>query len=755
MIRSSDPLAATFVPAGIGKDLFKSLLLTGIFLASVILPGISQNAYVQQNLVGDYPGLAPVTDTNLVNPWGLAFSATSPFWVADNGTGLSTVYNSTGSIEPLVVTIPPAGGKSGPGTPTGIIANSVAGFTSTNGSQAHFIFCTEDGTISAWSSGSTAVVRVDFSPSNSVFDGLASGASQGTNYIYATDFYNGWVDIFNTNYSLVGTFTDTALPAGYAPYGIQNLGGQLYVTFARQNGAGNSSVGGPGYGFVDVFGTGGNFIRRIATQGPLNAPWGLAIAPLGFGPFSGDILVGNFGDGLINAYDPNTTEWLGSLDDANGNPVSIGGLWALEFGNGKSAGSTHTLYFTAAEGLLGGLAPVNPGLTTGVIYSQSNLVSNLPGLAAVTDTNLVNPWGIAISGTSPFWVSDNGPGLSTLYNSTGGVLSVVVTIPPPGGQTNPAAPSGIIANSVAGFTSTNGTQAHFIFSTEDGTISAWSSGAEAILRVDYSPSNAVFKGLTSGASNGSNYLYGTDFHNGQVDVFNTNYSLVNWPGAFSDTNMPGGFAPFGIQNIGGQIYVTYALQDAEKHDNVAGLGNGYVDIFDTSGNLVQRLISQSVLNSPWGLALAPFGFGAYGGDLLVGNFGDGRINVFNPASGAWLGTLLANTNGAPIEVPGLWAIIFGNGHSGGDTHTLYFSAGINGESNGLFGSIAAVTPTFVDIINDADDLTLTWAGGGAGPFTVLQSTNLLTTNWVSIGVLTTNSVTVPKTNTAAFFRLQE
>jgi uncharacterized protein (TIGR03118 family) len=346
-------------------------------------------------------------------------------------------------------------------------------------------------------------------------------------------------------------------------------------------------------------------------------------------------------------------------------------------------------------------------------------------------------------------------GLSTLYNSTGGVLSVVVTIPPPGGQTNPAAPSGIIANSVAGFTSTNGTQAHFIFSTEDGTISAWSSGAEAILRVDYSPSNAVFKGLTSGASNGSNYLYATDFHNGQVDVFNTNYSLVNSPSAFSDTNMPGGFAPFGIQNIGGQIYVAYALQDAEKHDDVAGLGNGYVDIFDTSGNLVQRLISQSVLNSPWGLALAPFGFGAYGGDLLVGNFGDGRINVFNPASGAWLGTLLANTNGAPIEVPGLWAIIFGNGHSGGDTHTLYFSAGINGESDGLFGSIAAVTPTFVDIINDADDLTLTWAGGGAGPFTVLQSTNLLTTNWVSIGVLTTNSVTVPKTNTAAFFRLQE
>jgi uncharacterized protein (TIGR03118 family) len=734
--------------------------LAAIFLASATLPGISQNAYLQQNLVGNLPGLAAVTDTNLVNPWGLAFSASSPFWVADNGTGLSTVYGSTGAVESLVVTIPPPAGKYGPSRPTGIIANSVAGFTSTNGTQAHFIFSTEDGTISAWSSGGEAVLKVDFSSSNSVFDGLASGTSQGTNYIYATDFYNGWVDIFNTNYSLVGTFTDTALPAGYVPFGIQNLNGQLYVTFALQNGARQFAGAAPGDGYVDVFDTSGNFIQRIASQGALNAPWGLAIAPLGFGPFSGDYLVGNFGDGRINAFDPKTTEWLGSLEYVNGNPVSINGLWALAFGNGKSGGSTHTLYFTAGvngqlDGLFGGLVAMNPGLTAGVTYSQSNLVSNLPGLAAVIDTNLVNPWGIAITGTSPFWVSDNGSGLSTLYNSTGAIQSLVVTIPAPAGQTNPAAPSGIIANSVAGFTSTNGTQAHFIFSTEDGTLSAWSSGNAAILRVDYSSSNAVFKGLAAGDSDGTNYLYATDFHNGQVDVFNTNYSLVNLPGAFTDTNIAAGFAPFGVQNIGGQIYVTYALQDAEKHDDVAGLGNGYVDVFDTSGNLLQRLISRSVLNSPWGLALAPFGFGAYGGDLLVGNFGDGRINVFNPATGAWVGTLLANTNGTPIEVPGLWAIIFGNGHSGGDAHTLYFSAGIDGENDGLFGRIAAVTPTIIDITNNASGVTLTWAGGGSGPFNVLQSTNLAATNWVSIGVLTTNSVTVPNTNAAAYFRLQE
>lgn len=758
--RSCEFLGATFSKVGTGQNSFKSGLLAGLCLAGLTLPAISQNAYLQQNLVGNLPGLAAVTDTNLVNPWGLAFTASSPFWVADNGTGLSTVYNSTGAVQSLVVAIPPPAGQTNLATPTGIIANSVAGFTSTNGSQAHFIFCTEQGTIAAWSSGTKAVLTVDFSSSNSVFDGLASGNSQGTNYIYATDFYNGWVDMFDTNYSLVGTFTDPSLPAGYAPYGIQNLAGQLYVTFAQQNGNKQSAVGAPGYGYVDVFATSGAFIKRIASQGPLNAPWGLALAPLGFGPFSGDILVGNFGDGQINAYDPKSREWLGHLDYANGNPVSINGLWALAFGNGKSGGSTHTLYFTAGvngqlDGLFGGLAPVNPGPATGVTYLQSNLVSDLPGLAAVIDTNLVNPWGIAITGTSPFWISDNGTGLSTLYNSTGAVQSLVVTIPPPAGQTNPAAPSGIIANAVPGFTSTNGTQAHFIFSTEDGTISAWSGGSEAILRVDDSASNAVFKGLAAGASNGTNYLYATDFHNGQVDVFDTNYSPVILPGAFADTNLPAGFAPFGIQNLGGWIYVTYALQDAAKHDDVGGLGNGYVDVFDTSGNLVQRLISQSVLNSPWGLALAPFGFGAYGGDLLVGNFGDGRINVFNPTSGAWVGTLLADTNGTPIEVPGLWGIIFGNGHSGGDAHTLYFSAGINAENDGLFGSIAAVTPTFVGITNNASGITLTWAGGGSGPFTVLQSTNLDTNDWVSIGVLTTNSITVPNTNAAAFFQLQE
>jgi len=388
-------------------------------------------------------------------------------------------------------------------------------------------------------------------------------------------------------------------------------------------------------------------------------------------------------------------------------------------------------------------------------FVQRNLVSNIPGLAAVTDTNLVNPWGISFSASSAFWISDNGSGLSTLYNSAGTPLSLIVTIPPPTGQSGHAAPTGTIANSVPGFYGTGTSTAHFIFATEDGTISAWSSGTNAVLKVDYSVSNAVFKGLAAGTVGGTNYIYATDFHNGQVDTFDTNYQPVALAGTFTDTNLPAGYAPFGIQNLNNRLYVTFALQDADKHDDVHGPGNGYVDIFDTSGRLVQPLITKSVLNSPWGVAWAPVGFGAYGGDLLIGNFGDGRINVFNPTTGAWLGALQISTNGAPFEEPGLWGIAFGNGQSGGDAHTLYFTAGINDESDGLFGSITAVTPTFLGITNHASNITMNWAGGGAGPFQVQMNTNLAGSNWVTIATVTNTSITITNTAPSAFFRLQK
>jgi len=742
-------------------DLIRRSVLTLVLAALLPKPGMAQNAFIQNNLVSDIPGLAAFTDTNLINPWGLAFSATSPFWVADNGTGLSTIYTGAGVIETTVVTIPPPAGQPGPAAPSGMIANSVTGFFGTGTAAAHFIFSTEDGTISAWSSGASAVLKVDYSGSGAVFKGLAAGVSGGSNFLYAPDFHNAQVDVFNTNYTqvtLAGSFSDTNLPTGYAPFGIQNINGQLYVSYALQDAAGHDDVAGPGHGYVDVFSTSGILLQRFTSQGSLNSPWGFALAPAGFGPFSGDLLIGNFGDGRINAFDPLSGEWLGALNDVGGTPFAEIGLWAIAFGNGHSGGSAQDLYFTAGlngenDGLLGSLAPAYPAPSNGISYVQSNLVSDIPGLATFTDTNLVNPWGIAISATSPFWLADNGTGLSTVYNSTGAIQTTVVTVPPPAGQPGPAAPSGIIANSITGFFGTGTATAHFIFSTEDGTISAWSSGASAVLKVDYSGSNAVFKGLTAGVSGGSNLLYATDFHNAQIDAFNTNYTQVVLPGSFSDSNIPAGYAPFGIQNLNGQLYVSYALQDAAKHDDVAGPGNGYVDIFDTSGNLLQRLIAQSALNSPWGFALAPVGFGAYAGNLLVGNFGDGRINVFQQSTGTWLGPLLNNTNGGAIEVPGLWSIVFGNGHSGGDAHTLYFAAGINGENDGLFGSIAAVTPTFTSITNTGSSITLNWAGGAGGPFEVQESTNLSSSGWVTVTNTTNLSVTIPLTNQNAFFRL--
>src|SRR5262249_51408161 len=235
-----------------------------------------------------------------------------------------------------------------------------------------------------------------------------------------------------------------------------------------------------------------------------------------------------------------------------------------------------------------------------------------------------------------------------------------------------------------------------IFATEGGTIAAWTSGTSAI-GAAVAPGGGVYKGLAinSDAANPANsLLYATNFRNGTVDAFNTNFSHVILPGPFTDPTLPAGFAPFGINNIGGKIYVTYALQDAAKHDDVAGAGNGFIDVYDTNGFLLNRLVSQGVLNSPWGLALAPSNFGVFSNDLLVGNFGDGTINAFNITTGQSLGEL-KDAQGNPIMIPGLWGLLFGNNGNGGLSNQLFFSAGIPGpngniEDHGLFGDISAV-----------------------------------------------------------------
>jgi uncharacterized protein (TIGR03118 family) len=329
-----------------------------------------------------------------------------------------------------------------------------------------------------------------------------------------------------------------------------------------------------------------------------------------------------------------------------------------------------------------------------VTYVQHNLVSDLPGLAARTDPLLGNPWGIASDPNGPFRIVVNHAGVAAPYDGNGLPASGVVMIAPPAGGTSPAAPTGVVFNGTPDFLVGPGLPAHFIYATEDGTIVGWNSGAHTVLKADHSASGAVYKGLTLGSSGGKNYLYAADFHTGQVEVFDANFSPATLPGSFSDPALPAGFAPFNIQNVGGQLYVTYALQDAAKHDDVSGPGNGYVNVFDTSGQLIRRFVSDGPLNSPWGVALAPAGFGGFGGALLIGNFGDGRINAFNPATGEWLGPL-EDASGKAIWIDGLWGLTFGNGKEGGDSHTLYFTAGIAGsgsvEDHGLFGSIAPVT----------------------------------------------------------------
>jgi uncharacterized protein (TIGR03118 family) len=334
-------------------------------------------------------------------------------------------------------------------------------------------------------------------------------------------------------------------------------------------------------------------------------------------------------------------------------------------------------------------------------YAQHNLVSDIAGLADHTDPNLVNAWGLDAGPQTPWWISDNGSGHATLYNVGSGAITIF-TVPGAGGaQGNP---TGLIFNGGTGFVVDNGvgapSAARFIFSSEDGTISAF-KGAPIVTVVPNANAvahGAIYKGLAIDSRTAGEFLYATDFHNGKVDVFDSSFHAVTLAGTFSDPTIPAGFAPFGIQNIDGTLYVTYALQDQDQEDDVAGPGNGFVDAFDTSGNLIRRVASMGELNSPWGLALAPAGFGRFSGDLLVGNFGDGRIHAFDPATltadGEFEGVgLLHSAGGRPIQIEGLWALQFGHGSSAnGLTTTLFFTAGPSDEDHGLFGSLVSVPP---------------------------------------------------------------
>lgn len=320
-------------------------------------------------------------------------------------------------------------------------------------------------------------------------------------------------------------------------------------------------------------------------------------------------------------------------------------------------------------------------------FAQTNLVSSVPGLAITTDPLLINPWGIATSATSPFWISNAGSGTSTLYNTAGAKQALVVTIPGPGGPV-PGVPTGQVFNNAASFQLSNGANATFLFASATGTISGWNgaAGTNAIRMVLDFPGSS-FTGLAIGGSGATARLYAANFATGTVDVFDGSFAKLSGAG-FNDPNLPAGFSPFNVQNIGGQLYVTYAVVDPISGHALPGAG-GVVDVFDLSGNLVRRVTAGGPLDAPWGVAIAPSTFGSYANSLLIGNFGNGLIHAYDPTTGALLGAML-DPNGVPLQNDGLWALRVGNGGNGGNAGLVYFTAGIDDETQGLFGSFQAV-----------------------------------------------------------------
>ncbi len=374
------------------------------------------NNYQQSNLVADAATVtrAPAhVDANLVNPWGIAFFPNNPFWISDNNSGFSTLYDQTGMLQGTF-TIPPPTGSTLPATPTGIVANmSGAGFI-VGGQSSLFIFDTEDGTISGWNGGANVILAVDNSMggAGAVYKGLAMITNNGANFLLATNFRTGKIEVYDSNFkltSLSGTFTDPNLPAGYAPFGIHTFTDtvnqlKIYVTYAAQDAPKHDPIHAAGDGIVDVFDDNGNMVQRFISNGDMhtNAPWGVVIPPASFGAFGGDVLVGNFGDGVLNAYTPGGM-FIDSVRDAGGNVITNLSLWDLLFGGGGPAGDPNKLYLTA-----GGMAEMH-GIFASLVPTQASggntpnfSVGVSPTSAAVTAGQTTTPFNIAISPTNGF-----------------------------------------------------------------------------------------------------------------------------------------------------------------------------------------------------------------------------------------------------------------------------------------------------------------------------------------------------------------
>jgi len=352
--------------------------------------------------------------------------------------------------------------------------------------------------------------------------------------------------------------------------------------------------------------------------------------------------------------------------------------------------------------LISGLCPA---VAFGQHYTQTNLVSNT-GAAPVPDSNLRNAWGLVHGPSTPWWISNNFTGTSTLYDVSTTPTTIrptVVTVPPAPGHQGLGKPTAVMFNgSTTDFLLAPGKPAIFIWVTEDGSISGWNPTVNATTAVikfpdPNHPADAVYKGATIAEIRGHKYILAANFRSGHIDVFDTNFMPVDAPKhAFRDQKLPKGFAPFNVQGIGPNVYVTYAKQDDDKEDDVPGAGLGYVDAFTPDGDLLQRLDHGKFLNAPWGVTLAPAFFGEFSHAVIVGNFGDGTIAAFNPVSGEFLGNMLT-PSGATLAIDGLWGLAFGNGGPSGPGNTLFFTAGPNDEMDGLFGSL---TPVAAELAED-------------------------------------------------------
>jgi uncharacterized protein (TIGR03118 family) len=340
------------------------------------------SSYTVHNLVSNGVVPADFTDPNMGNSWGIAFNPQGPVWVNNNATGLVTIFDGNGVAQSLVVTIPGVNGATG--NPTGIVFSGGADFVIRSGSAsapAVFLFATESGTIAGWSpqvNATNAITAIDNSASGAVYKGLALSGNGTTHLIYAANFGNSRVDVFDGTFTAVttaGGFTDPTLPSGFAPFGIQAINGDIYVSYALKAPTGIDEVDGPGLGFVNVFDPEGRLIRRVASQGALNAPWGMTVAPASFGDFGETLLVGNFGDGTINAFDLRTGASLGTLRDSAGNQIVIDGLWGMAFGNGIMSQPTTTLFFAGGPvdetGGVFGRVTLNATTTTGMSTKPS------------------------------------------------------------------------------------------------------------------------------------------------------------------------------------------------------------------------------------------------------------------------------------------------------------------------------------------------------------------------------------------------